>query len=132
MIRGLNHITIAVSDLERSIVFYRELLGFKGHVKWASGAYLSAGDLWLCLSCDEPRPSQDYTHIALDIEAADFSDFCKRAKSAGIRQWKENSSEGRSVYILDPDGHRLEIHVGSLLSRLEVLKKEPYKGLTWL
>ncbi len=35
MILGLNHITIAVSDLERSIRFYRDTLGFAAHAKWA-------------------------------------------------------------------------------------------------
>ncbi len=54
MLKGLNHITIAVSDLERSLDFYINALGFKGHVKWRQGAYLSLGDLWLCLSVDKP------------------------------------------------------------------------------
>ena len=29
MINGINHITFAVSDLEKSIIFYSELLGLK-------------------------------------------------------------------------------------------------------
>ncbi|MCV5899603.1 VOC family protein, partial [Escherichia coli] len=33
MISGLNHITLAVSDLERSLKFYIDTLGFTGHVK---------------------------------------------------------------------------------------------------
>jgi catechol 2,3-dioxygenase-like lactoylglutathione lyase family enzyme len=28
-IRGLNHITLAVSDLDRAILFYRDLLGME-------------------------------------------------------------------------------------------------------
>ena len=43
-----------------------------------------------------------------------------------------NHSEGRSLYVLDPDGHKLEIHVGTLADRLESLKRKPYAGLVWL
>ena len=132
MITGLNHITLAVSDLERSLHFYIEVLGLKGHVKWEGGAYLSAGDLWLCLSCDEPCPKTDYTHLAFAIAASNFDAFYTRLKDAGVPQWKVNQSEGRSVYILDPDGHKLEVHVGGLESRLEALKSKPYSGLVWL
>ncbi|USD42634.1 FosG/FosC2 family fosfomycin resistance glutathione transferase [Vibrio sp. SCSIO 43135] len=132
MIIGLNHITIAVRDLERSLKFYTETLGFAAHVKWDSGAYLSVGELWFCLSLDEPCPKHDYTHIAFDIESKDFEAFTGRVISSGVEIWKKNKSEGQSIYLLDPDGHKLEIHSGSLQSRLESLKTKPYNGLVWL
>ncbi|WP_447928753.1 fosfomycin resistance glutathione transferase [Vreelandella sp. EE27] len=132
MITGLNHITLAVSDLERSLHFYTHVLGLAGHVKWDNGAYLSAGDLWLCLSCDTPCAKEDYTHIAFDIEKVDFEAFCTRLEALNVRQWKENTSEGASIYILDPDGHKLEIHAGGLASRLASLNSKPYSGLVWL
>ncbi|PAR45899.1 hypothetical protein CGT94_18000 [Vibrio metoecus] len=132
MISGLNHITLAVSDLERSLKFYIDTLGFTGHVKWDSGAYISIGDVWLCLSCDSPCPKTDYTHIAFDICSENFELFSSRLISFDIEIWKQNISEGQSIYILDPDGHKLKIHVGSLNSRLETLKSKPYSGLVWL
>ncbi len=132
MITGLNHITIAVSDLEKSLDFYTNLLGFKGHVKWDRGAYLSAGDLWFCLSIDTPEPKSDYTHLAFDIAQQDFSQLAKKLVQADVEQWKQNKSEGDSLYILDPDGHKLELHSGSLESRLSALKTKPYQGLVWL
>lgn len=132
MILGLNHITIAVRDLERSLKFYTETLGFAAHVKWDSGAYLSVGELWFCLSLDEPCPKPDYTHIAFNIESKDFEAFTGRVISSGVEIWKNNKSEGQSIYLLDPDGHKLEIHSGSLQSRLESLKTKPYNGLVWL
>nr|WP_301339354.1 FosG/FosC2-related fosfomycin resistance glutathione transferase [Vibrio sp. Y20_XG_PY13] len=132
VISGLNHITIAVCDLERSLGFYRDILGFTAHVKWDNGVYLSVGELWFCLSLDEPCPKSDYTHIAFDIEPSEFEVFAKRVTSLGVKVWKENRSEGQSLYILDPDGHRLEIHSGSLQSRLESLSKKTYSGLVWL
>ena len=129
MLKGLNHITLAVKDLNESFTFYTNLLGFKPHAKWLRGAYLSLGELWLCLSCDDPTPSQDYSHIAFDITQDDFAVFSRRLIDAGVKQWKINFSEGDSLYILDPSGHKLEIHVGSLKSRLESLHENPYDNL---
>ncbi|NOI71567.1 fosfomycin resistance glutathione transferase [Vibrio owensii] len=132
MLTGLNHITIAVSDLERSLDFYINALGFKGHVKWKQGAYLSLGDLWFCLSVDKPDEKSDYSHIAFSISQQDFTDFSHKLIQLDIAQWKENKSEGESLYLLDPDGHKLEIHSGDLYSRLESIKHQPYEGLEWL
>lgn len=132
MLRGLNHITIAVSDLDRSVDFYTEVLGMRDHVRWDKGAYLSLGEVWFCLSYDNVKPSQDYSHIALDIAESDFSVFVKMLRDAGVIEWKQNSSEGLSVYFLDPDGNKLEAHTGSLQTRLDSLQEKAYSGLVWL
>lgn len=132
MLTGLNHITLAVSDLAASLAFYTEVLGFTGHVQWDRGAYLSLGALWLCLACDPVTPRQDYTHLALNIAPEHFDAFAEHLRARGIPEWKTNTSEGQSLYVLDPDGHRLEIHAGSLASRLESLRAHPYRGLKWL
>ena len=131
-VNGLNHLTIAVSDLNRSIRFYRELLGLQLRAQWLDGAYLEAGSLWLCLSLDDAAGAElrhDYTHIAFDIAADDF-----RPLAETIRQnatiWKENRSEGDSLYFLDPDGHKLELHVGTLRSRLAHYGDRPDAGVT--
>jgi catechol 2,3-dioxygenase-like lactoylglutathione lyase family enzyme len=132
VLRGLNHITIAVSDLNRAVDFYTEVLGMRGHVRWDKGAYLSLGEAWFCLSYDNVKPSQDYSHIALDIAESDFSAFVKKLRDAGVIEWKQNSSEGLSVYFLDPDGNKLEAHTGSLQTRLDSLQENAYSGLVWL
>ena len=49
MITGLNHLTLAVRDLDRSIAFYTDLLGFAVRMRDTSAAYLEAGSLWLAL-----------------------------------------------------------------------------------
>ena len=129
MLKGLNHITIAVNDLDKSFSFYVDLLGMQPHAKWNKGAYLSLGELWFCLSFDEASPSNDYSHIAFDISASNFPILKSQLLSAGIEQWKQNKSEGDSLYILDPNGHKLELHVGSLAKRLESLQTNPYDDL---
>lgn len=132
MLKGLNHLTLATSNLEASITFYTDVLGFSPHVRWNKGAYLTLGDLWLCLALDKPDIKSDYSHIAFDLDRSDFHTFAQKISATGIRQWKANTSEGDSLYILDPDGHKLEIHAGSLESRLESLKTNPFEGLVWL
>lgn len=132
MLRGLNHITVAVSDLERSLRFYTDILGMQGHVRWDRGAYLSLGELWFCLSFDKAAPAQDYSHIAFDIAESDFLPFAEKLRQAGVTEWKQNTSEGQSIYFLDPDGHRFEAHCGSLQTRLDAIAKAPYAGLLWL
>lgn len=136
MLTGLNHITLAVSNLNSSLSFYTTILGFKGHVKWATGAYLSLGDLWLCLSLGKPAPKQDYSHIAFSIPPLQFHIFQQQLRTHNVVEWKSNSSEGDSIYLLDPDEHQLEIHAGDLHSRLNSrlngLQLKPYKDLIWL
>ena len=120
-VRGLNHLTLAVRDLDTSIAFYRDLLGFALRARWDGGAYLEAGSLWLCLSRDDHvtgMPDATYTHFALDVAAQDFEPLARRVQ-AEAPIWQDNRSEGQSLYVLDPDGHKLELHSGTLASRLE-------------
>lgn len=131
MITGLNHITLAVSDLEKSLTFYSELLNFKPLVKWRKGAYLSLGDLWLCLSLGSPDQKLDYTHLAFSLDNSDFPRFAEKLEQMQVSQWQKNTSEGDSLYFLDPDGHKLEVHLGGLKQRLDSLKQQPYQDLEW-
>ena len=131
-LRGLNHVTLAVSRLDDSLRFYRDLLGLDLRAVWREGAYLEAGSLWLCLSVDAAAhhgPHPDYTHLAFDVGADDFAALSARL-SAAAPVWRENKSEGESLYILDPDGHKLELHVGSLKSRLDHYRANPRPDLT--
>jgi catechol 2,3-dioxygenase-like lactoylglutathione lyase family enzyme len=129
-IKGLNHLTLAVSDLDRSLSFYRDVLGLRLRARWPDGAYFEAGSLWLCLSLDPAArrsPHPDYTHAAFDVGADDFEALSLRVRAAAPL-WRENRSEGSSLYFLDPDGHKLELHVGSLASRLAHYRAKPAPG----
>lgn len=120
-ISGLNHITLSVTNLAQSIEFYCQQLGFTLKASWSDGAYLEAGTLWLCLARQDDKIEQDandYSHVALSIDKESF-DNCADKLLQSARIWKTNTSEGQSLYFLDPDGHRLEIHVGDLKSRLD-------------
>jgi hypothetical protein len=118
------------------VTFWHELLGLALHARWNTGAYLTCGDLWVCLSYDEARqyvPPQesDYTHYAFTVAEEDFEPFSHKLEQAGVTVWKQNKSEGASFYFLDPDGHKLELHVGSLAARLAACREKPYAGMVF-
>ena len=130
--QGFNHLTLTVKDLDQSLAFYQQLLGFSAQVRWAQGAYLSYGNCWLCLALGESQPSQDYSHVALSYDADALQAVRDNEAFQPLTLWQNNTSEGESIYIQDPDGHKLELHSGDLSSRLASLKHQPYKDLQWL
>lgn len=81
MITGVNHITLSVIDLDKSFKFYTEVLSCKSVAKCKRGAYLLAGNLWLCLSLDEQTRKKalpEYTHIAFNVSEKDDFEKCSR------------------------------------------------------
>lgn len=123
MLTDINHITLACTDISRSFAFYRDILGFKPLVKWDQGAYFLVGDLWFCLNVDMNRkPSPCYMHYAFTVDKNDFNAMAEHIKATGTPIFKDNTSPDESLYFLDPDGHKLEIHVGSWQSRIKAKK----------
>lgn len=131
MITGINHVTLAVSDLARSVAFYQDLLGCRLVSRRENDAYFDVGGSWLCLSLDAAALEQertDYSHLALSVPAERFNEFVQRLADRAVPVWKENRSEGESIYFLDPDGHKLEGHVGNLQSRLASFEEDRVYG----
>jgi len=59
----------------------------------------------------------------------DFPSTLDHLQAHGVREWRDNISERNSFYFLDSDGHKLEIHVGDLASRLEACRRQPYADM---
>jgi catechol 2,3-dioxygenase-like lactoylglutathione lyase family enzyme len=132
MITGINHITLSVIDLEESINLYTNVLDFRLLAKWIKGAYLSVGDIWLVLILDQKvreSPIPEYTHIGLTVSIENFPILSQRIKQSGAKIWQENKSEGASLYFLDPNDHKLEIHASDLNTRIKTAKASPWEGL---
>jgi len=120
IISGLNHLTLAVSDLERSVAFYSGLLGFSIRMRGPSSAYLEAGTLWLALVVDpEVRrgPLAEYSHVAFSVAPSELPHLASQLVGAGVTRWQD-ADRPDSFYFLDPDGHKLELHSGDLHRRL--------------
>src|ERR1051325_6303173 len=95
MITGLNHLTLAVSNLEGSVAFYTELLGFSIRMRGPSSAYLEAGTLWLALVVDAGvrcGPIPEYSHFALSVAPADLRVLAERLRDAKVTRWQESGS----------------------------------------
>lgn len=100
--------------------------------KWEGSAYFLVGNLedphalWLCLDRDPNRQATTCsTHYAFSVSAEDFKTMSERIINSGTTLFKENTSPGESLYFLDPDGHKLEIHTGDWQSRIKAKKENP-------
>jgi len=118
--------------VEHSLDFYTRVLGFRPVARWPKGAYLLAGDFWICLLFDEEARDTalpEYTHIAFAVAPQDFEPLSERIRSSGAQIWQENRTEGASLYFVDPNGHKLEIHASNLNARLNAATEHPWEGL---
>ena len=143
MITNLNHLTLAVTNIDQSFAFYRDVLRLKPLVKWghgteSGGAYFLVGAepnaLWLCLNVDHNRsPSPCYTHYAFSVSTDDFEKMATCIIESGALLFKDNTSPGESLYFEDPDGHKLEIHAGNWQTRIAAKKENlgTWKNVEW-
>lgn len=130
-ITGINHITFSVSNLQASLDFYIDLLGLSPVYTWDQGAYLTAGDVWIALNQEtqcKRVPQETYTHIAFQVTPSDLQALKNKLLDAGVKSFKNNTSEGDSFYFLDPDGHKLELHANTRKDRLKAITKDKYSG----
>lgn len=130
-IKGLNHLTFSVSDLEESIPFYQQAFDAKLLVRGRNTAYFDMDGIWLALNQEKDIPRseirQSYTHIAFTIEERDFNQTYEKLKRLNVdilpgRQRDEKDK--KSLYFTDPDGHKFEFHTGTLQDRLDYYKQE--------
>lgn len=125
MIKSINHVTLSVSDIHQSILFYRDMLGLTLEASWPKGAYLTGGDLWLALNLEVDKavvPIGGASHIAFQVSEENYKVFVEKLTKKGINPYKMNRSFGNSFYFKDPDGHSLELHTHSLKQRLDFMQ----------
>jgi lactoylglutathione lyase len=136
-VRGLFESHLTVSDLSRSVAFYRDVVGLpvafevpeRGAVFFWCGPL---GKTMLGLWSLGSTPMGLNLHIAFDVELGHVLDSPARLKALGVRAlsfFGEETSEptvvgwmpAASVYFRDPDGHQLEY--------LAMLDEEPQADL---
>jgi catechol 2,3-dioxygenase len=120
----LGHVVFYVKDLERSLGFYRDLLGFKevGRIFNGAAAALTSGrthhELLLIQVGDAPGPSsgkrRGLYHIGIKLgDSLDELRVAKRElETAGIAiDGMSDHTVSQSLYLKDPDGNEVELYV---------------------
>lgn len=135
----LTHLGLCVSDLERSVAFYRDVFGFEevgrlepdveptSRILEIPGAKLQVvyleRDGWRLellyfpspghTGSDSPRPVNQLGFTHLSFRVSDMAAFLAHVEDAGgsIREDSRIAADGetRALFILDPDGTRIEL-----------------------
>ena len=118
----LEHINLTVSDLQRSIDLYSDLLGL--HVRWQGttsdgnpAAHVGDDRCYMALFQSSPdateRPPVDYSAVGLNhfgFVVDDLDAARARLKNHGLSPHLEGDYEpGRRLYFHDPDGIEVEL-----------------------
>jgi glyoxalase family protein len=126
-LRGLHHITAIASDLDRTVAFYRDLLGLAivhdgpsdddplaRHV-WFGALDGDAGRLLSFMQYPELQPGVvgigSTHHFALTVDSAEEQEAWRDyLRDHGV-ECSEVLDRGAftSIYVRDPDGHIVEI-----------------------
>ena len=118
-IRQLNHVALRVSDVDRSVAFYRDVLRLPVLDRPAfdfPGAWLGFGeDQELHLIGDPDQESQPGTrrggHFALVVDALDEWEHHLDQSVVSRMPRKERPDGAQQTFLQDPDGHWIELCV---------------------
>jgi len=118
-IRRLQHLVLWVSDVERSVRFYRDVLGFEVKVRYPNAAFLrisGSGDdhnLGLFEQRGVPPPHEGVARMYHSAwEVAELTDLVRartRLTEAGALVGSSDHGVSLSLYAKDPDGLEFEI-----------------------
>ena len=121
-IRRLNHAVLYVRDVERSVAFYRDVLGFRVAHQGPGAAFLRAPesdndhDLGLFAAgadaADSPagRGTVGLYHLAWSVGTlAELADHERRLREAGALVGASDHVTTKALYAHDPDGLEFEV-----------------------
>jgi catechol 2,3-dioxygenase-like lactoylglutathione lyase family enzyme len=119
-LEGIDHVALAVRDVERSAQWYVEVLGFERRYQgmWNGiPAFIGKGATALALFPIHDRDSRpaaragkiDMLHLAFRADRKNFLAAQHELKERGIKFEFQDHEISHSIYFRDPDGHELEI-----------------------
>lgn len=118
-VTGLGHVGIYVTDLERMVAFYRDVMGMQvTKQNWRMGAVFLSADPEAVdheIALMRGRPSADDPHLIQQISMRvatldDLRTFHRRLQSDGYRiERVVNHASAIGCYFFDPEGNRTEV-----------------------
>jgi lactoylglutathione lyase len=107
-ILGIEEIAFEVEDLERSIAFYRDVLGLPLYSRRPQQAWFRVGPQSLALFARGRAGSGQHFAFLIPAEKAERT---RRALVArGFPEETMQQDDGLSVYVRDPDGNKIELY----------------------
>ena len=120
MITGVAHACFTVSDLERSLAFYRDGLGFTPAFDFRDengrrfGLYLYVGGRNFIEIFEgqvgDPAEGQSFRHICLEVDDIQATVKTLRERGVEVSDPKLGKDQSYQAWITDPDGNRFELH----------------------
>lgn len=119
---GIGHVHLKVSDLDRALAFYRDVLGFELTQRYGSqAAFLSAGGYHHHIGLNTwesangrppPRDATGLYHVAIVYPTrAELGDALRRLIAAGISlDGASDHGVSEALYLRDPDGNGVELY----------------------
>lgn len=119
---GIGHIHLKVSDLDRALGFYRDILGFEVTQRFGGqAAFLSAGgyhhhiglNTWESAGGSPPAPgATGLYHLAILYPTrAELADGLRRVLEAKIPlDGASDHGVSEAIYLRDPDGNGVELY----------------------
>jgi catechol 2,3-dioxygenase len=118
----IGHVHLKVSDLERAIRFYRDVLGLEITQRYGrQAAFLSAGgyhhhiglNTWESAGGSPPAPgTTGLYHLAILYPSrADLAEAMRRLLDAGVPlEGASDHGVSEALYLRDPDGNGVELY----------------------
>jgi len=106
----LDHVALTVSDVERSIAWYRDVLGLeRRHEEWGTEpAMMCTGDTCVALFEGDGADTA-LRHVAFRVNRENFERAQGELREHGIEWQFFDHHTAHSIYFRDPDDHELEI-----------------------
>lgn len=116
--RYVNEVGIRVTDLERSLAYYQEVIGFNVLYKTNREAALTADGKTALLYLYQPEnamPKEKRTaglyHFALLLPSrSHLANFLTHLIDAGVRIGASDHKVSEALYLEDPDGNGIEVY----------------------